>query len=128
MNRSAALISSLFLALATPAWSCTIFVVARNGMVIAGEDWSGYSISSAGDVNGDDLDDLLIGAALAGPTGSSRAGETYLVYGRSGGATLSGAFDLADADVTFNGIDVDGLSGSSFCSLAYGYRPRNSAA
>jgi hypothetical protein len=34
-----------------------------DGFVINGEsagDWSGYSVSSAGDVNGDGLDDLII--------------------------------------------------------------------
>jgi hypothetical protein len=36
-----------------------------GGFVISGEsegDWSGYSVSSAGDMNGDGLDDLIVGA------------------------------------------------------------------
>jgi hypothetical protein len=39
-----------------------------GGFVINGEaagDRSGWSVSSAGDVNGDDLDDLIVGAGLA---------------------------------------------------------------
>ena len=60
-------------------------------------DQGGYSVSSAGDVNGDGYDDILIGAPNADPgwelNGSSNDGETYLVYG---GETILDAFDLAD--------------------------------
>jgi hypothetical protein len=61
-------------------------------------DQSGLSVSSAGDVNGDGLDDLLIGAYLADPNGFSATGETYLVYGRAG---TPGDFDK-DGDVDGN--------------------------
>jgi hypothetical protein len=43
-----------------------------GGFVINGEnanDFSGYSVSSAGDVNGDGLDDLIVGALYADSTG-----------------------------------------------------------
>jgi len=45
-------------------------------------DYSGISVSGAGDVNGDGLSDLLIGADGADPAGNYNAGETYVVYGR----------------------------------------------
>ena len=48
---------------------------------IDGGDWSGFSVSSAGDVNGDGYDDLIIGAWRADPNGNDNAGETYIVYG-----------------------------------------------
>jgi len=38
---------------------------------------SGWSVSAAGDVNGDGVDDLIVGAILASP-----AGESYVVFGR----------------------------------------------
>ena len=49
-----------------------------NGFVINGiaaDDRSGYSVSSAGDVNGDGFDDLIIGAIWADPNGISYAGQ-----------------------------------------------------
>jgi len=76
-------------------------------------DFSGASVSSAGDVNGDGLADLLIGAYGADPGGVSDAGETYLVFGS---ASLAGRFDLAAADVTFSGIDARDGSGFSVSS------------
>ncbi len=86
--------------------------VTFNGIGPENNDFSGTTVSNAGDVNGDGIDDLLIGAFGADPSGNSSAGETYLVYGRSGASALSGAFDLANADVTFNGINAGDWSGN----------------
>jgi len=41
-------------------------------------DYAGYSVSEAGDVNGDGLDDILIGAYL-NDDGASNAGKAYLL-------------------------------------------------
>ncbi|CAB5501490.1 hypothetical protein THERMOS_1396 [Bathymodiolus thermophilus thioautotrophic gill symbiont] len=46
-------------------------------------DGSGHSVSSAGDVNGDGLDDLIVGAAFANPDGKNNAGMSYVVFGKS---------------------------------------------
>ena len=46
-------------------------------------DYSGESISSAGNFNGDGIDDLVIGAPGASPYGRLRGGVVYIIYGSS---------------------------------------------
>ena len=50
-------------------------------------------MASAGDVNGDGIDDLIIGAWRADPNGNSSAGASYVVFGKRDGFDAS--FDLA---------------------------------
>ena len=55
-----------------------------RGFVLAGidaGDRAGYSVSAAGDVNGDGVHDLIIGAAEADPGEDASAGESYVVFG-----------------------------------------------
>jgi hypothetical protein len=59
-----------------------------DGFVLNGVDnydWAGTSVSDAGDVNGDGIDDLVIGARLAGTSDRLQAGESYVVFGRTTG-------------------------------------------
>ena len=90
-----------------------------NGFVINGideADRSGFSVSDAGDINGDGLDDVIIGAVYGGPSGMSRAGESYVVFGKRG-VVSSGVLNLASIDGTngfvINGIDTNDNSGYS---------------
>ena len=87
---------------------------------IDANDFSGRSVSSAGDVNGDGYDDLIIGARNADPDGDSEAGETYLIYGGASAPGTGGALDLSDLDGTngfiLTGIDDDDQSGQSVSS------------
>jgi hypothetical protein len=55
-----------------------------GGFVINGQsagDFSGRSVSAAGDVNGDGLADLLVGAPLSDPAAGREAGRSYVVFG-----------------------------------------------
>ena len=78
-----------------------------NGFKINGEatgDRSGVAVSSAGDVNGDGFDDLVIGAYYADPHGNS-SGASYVVFGAASGFPAS--FDLSTLNGT-NGFKLNG--------------------
>lgn len=66
-----------------------------GGVVIFGADAGDISshFVDAADVNGDEIDDLVIGARFADGRDdqASGAGESYVIYGR---VTLSGTIDL----------------------------------
>jgi hypothetical protein len=46
-------------------------------------------MSSAGDVNGDGLDDLIVGAPYAHPDGKSFAGKSYVVFGKVNNSAIN---------------------------------------
>jgi hypothetical protein len=71
----------------------TAIAQGNGGFVIKGEstgDNLGFSVSSAGDVNGDGLADMIVGAWGASPSsGSSIGGRSYVVYGKTGTAAIN---------------------------------------
>ncbi|MEZ5926133.1 MAG: FG-GAP-like repeat-containing protein [Hyphomicrobiaceae bacterium] len=72
-------------------------------------DYSGVSVASAGDVNGDGFDDLLIGASLVdGPSGTDY-GAAYVIFG--GPEIVTGPIGLSTLDGT-NGFKIAGESAS----------------
>jgi hypothetical protein len=78
-----------------------------GGFVLEGEaedDRSGYSVSGAGDVNGDGLADVIIGAYRATPNELVAAGRTYLVFGKADTEPVS----LADVAAGSGGFALDG--------------------
>ena len=89
----------------------------KNGFRLDGVeagDESGCSVASAGDINGDGYDDVLVGARGA----NGEAGATYVVYGKQKG--FDAAISLADLDggdgFRIDGIDAGDASGFSVAS------------
>ena len=74
------------------------------------QDYAGWSVAGAGDVNDDGFDDVVMGAPYS-DAGGTYSGAVHVVYG-----PIEGDFDLADADATLVGeeaFDHVGLSVSS---------------
>ncbi|MEE9344777.1 MAG: integrin alpha, partial [Methylococcales bacterium] len=115
----APLVALSLIGLATPALAQDAVVElssldGSNGFVLNGvseSDLSGRSVSSAGDVNGDGVDDLLIGASSADPNGSY-SGTSYVVFGASGVGS-SGTLELSSLDGS-NGFVLNGVTALDF--------------
>jgi hypothetical protein len=81
--------------------------------VVGGDamDWTGFVLTAA-DVNGDGVDDLIVGARNAdgADNGRNNAGEVYLFFGSS---DLPDTIDLAEdqPDVTLIGVDPGDILG-----------------
>jgi len=86
----------------------------QGGFVIQGEDAydrAGISVASAGDLNGDGLNDLIVGAGLADGAGNAkpRAGAAYVVFGTAGG--FGAAIDLGAVAQGHGGFVIQGEDG-----------------
>ncbi|MCP4306824.1 MAG: hypothetical protein GY788_18500 [bacterium] len=83
-----------------------------GGFKITGEkaeDFAGFSVSSAGDINGDDIHDIIVGARL-NDTGGEDAGAAYVVFGSS----TPTAVNLDDVANGIGGFKIIGETGFDF--------------
>jgi Ca2+-binding RTX toxin-like protein len=99
-----------------PVWLSNISA-GTGGFVINGQctlDQSGFSVASAGDVNGDGLDDLIVGAKLSDPTGRTEGGRSYVVFGQTGVAAINlSAVAAGTGGFVINGGASNDQSGNS---------------
>src|SRR4051794_21229096 len=108
---------------ATAAGRMAITPSTTDGTFIFGDagDNLGASVADAGDVNGDGLGDLIVGAPGAAFAGRDLAGEAFLVFGGrsrkrinvhalgNGGFTIGGAAEQGSAGFSVAGLgDVNG--------------------
>ena len=106
-----------YLVLATSLQSGGDVLLTTADASFAGEavdDQAGFSVSGAGDVDGDGLDDLLVGSRDNDDGGSS-AGKTYLLLGSAMGG--GGAFNLSQASAAWIGEAEGDESGFSVAGL-----------
>ncbi len=88
-----------------------------NGFKLSGvadSDYAGRSVSAAGDVNGDDFADLIIGAYRA-DEGGNNSGAGYVVFGKAGGFGASVALSGLDGS---NGFKLSGVANDDYAGIS----------
>lgn len=79
-----------------------------NGFTISPPQATTFSsISFLKDINNDELNDMALGIALADPNGRNNAGQTVIIFGKSGG--FGASFDLNTLDGS-SGFVINGVS------------------
>ena len=91
-----------------------------NGFKLTNEtagDGIGRSVASAGDVNGDGFDDVIVGAVLADPHGPN-SGASYIVFGKAAGFAANIQLSSLDGSNGFklSGVTANDNSGYSVAS------------
>ena len=83
----------------------------------------GYSISSAGDVNGDGYSDVIVGAPYYDPT-LYREGKAYVFYGSASGLSSSPSWtaesDQADAYLGYSVSTAGDVNGDGYSDIIVG--------
>jgi hypothetical protein len=95
-----------------PAFNPTDLKDEKGTIINHNNGLAGTTVSNAGDINGDGIDDLIIGAEQGLLEGNPKAGETYVLFGKDGG--YPNGFSLSNLNGS-NGFTIkgDGYSVSS---------------
>lgn len=91
-----------------------------NGFTIKGMDntgFSGGSVASAGDINKDGIDDIIIGAFGATVNGQNNAGKAYVIYGSRN--PFPASIDVSTLNGA-NGFALTGLYEFSYAGVSVG--------
>jgi hypothetical protein len=75
----------------------------------------GATLSSAGDVNGDGFDDIIVGAAYSNAHDDAEAGTSYVIFGHAGG--FYPVVNVDELDGT-NGFRIDGAEAGDRLGIA----------
>lgn len=78
---------------------------------LATGDSLGAKVATAGDINGDGLDDLIIDASAADGLGQNNSGVVYVVFGST--AAFGASVDVSALDGA-DGFEINGLAANTF--------------
>lgn len=101
-----------------PQQQGTVDLLTQANVTLSGAaagDTSGFSVASAGDVNGDGFADVVVGAFDADPRGRTDAGSSYVVYGQASPRDIDLA-SLGSAGFRIDGAAPGDLSGYAVAS------------
>lgn len=92
----------------------------ENGFTLNGTEagnFSGVAVSKTGDINGDKIDDIAVGAFGADPNNINAAGKSQVIFGNQ---KFPATIDLSKLNgqngFTLNGTDAEGFSGGNVSS------------
>jgi hypothetical protein len=94
--------------------------LAGSGIVVTGsnsDDQLGFCVSKAGDINGDNIDDILISATNAEITGKSNTGCVYIIYGSIDPPSVINVSSLQSAGIVVCGKNTEDELGFSISDI-----------
>ena len=92
-----------------PPCPCAIPMQVIQGLSDNGQ--FGASVSNAGDFNGDGVDDIIVGAPWESPGQLTRAGVSYVIYGKAGG--YASPLRVGDVSSSSNPLSSNSSANSS---------------